>query len=147
MLQPQLGQIFLSDLPEKKRIGYLHQDLHLIEHWSIKENLDLVDSDSAVQNKWLKLFGLQMASETIPSYLSGGKKQRVGLIWIILSNANTFLLDEPTVHLDDHQTDVAFKSIKNVFKDKTVLIVSHDQRVQTYSDLILIWQKDLAHGF
>lgn len=146
LINPQSGQILIFESLDKTSIGYLHQDLHLIEHWSIKENLDLVERDLDHQKKWLNTFGLQLDPNTITSTLSGGEKQRVGLIRIILSQARTILLDEPTAHLDDEQTEIALKSLKSVFKNKTVLIVSHDQRVQKYSDLILNWQKEMTHA-
>ena len=146
LISPQSGQILILDSLKKENIGYLHQDLHLIEHWSIQENLDLVDSDRNNQKKWFKTFDLQMRPTTLVSNLSGGEKQRVGLIRIILSNVNTVLLDEPTAHLDDEQTEIALKTLKSIFKNKTVLIVSHDQRVQKYSDIILNWQKDMIHA-
>ena len=145
LITAESGEIFILDSLQKKKIGYLHQDLHLIEHWSIKENLDLVNSDFNIQNKWLKTFDLTMHSSTLVGTLSGGEKQRVGLIRIILSNADTVLLDEPTAHLDDIHTEVALNSLKTAFKNKTVLIVSHDQRVQKYSVIIVNWQKEIIH--
>ena len=122
LIKPQSGQIIAGDSEDKTKIGYLHQDLHLIEHWSIKENLDLVNHSSASQNKWLKIFDLTLDPHTLVSTLSGGEKQRVGLVRIILSNANIILLDEPTAHLDDVQTDVVLKSLKTVFKNLPKII-------------------------
>ncbi len=144
LLIPQSGEMNSAVTAQKK--GYLHQDLHLIEHWSIKENLNLVDQDVKNQKTWLKNFELLMDSDSLVSNLSGGEKQRISLIRILLSKPELILLDEPTAHLDDYHTDIVLKSIRQEFINKTVVIVSHDQRVRKYSDQILNWEKDMHHG-
>lgn len=144
LIRPQHGEIHFS--VAKPKIGYLHQDLHLIEHWSIKENLNLADRSSIHQNKWLRDFDLMMNPNSIVRKLSGGEKQRVSLVRIILSDSDFILLDEPTAHLDDLHTDVVLKAIKNEFHKKTIIIVSHDQRVKKYSDQTLNWEKELSYG-
>ncbi len=144
LIKPQSGSIEFSD--SKPKIGYVHQDLHLIEHWSISENLNLVDSSLENHNQWLQRFDLSMPPTTLVQDLSGGEKQRVSMARIILADPDLLLLDEPTAHLDDGHTEDLLSALKIHFKNKTVVIVSHDQRVKSYADICVKWQKGFSHG-
>lgn len=57
--------------------------------------------------------------------LSGGEKNRVGMIKVLLQNANLLLLDEPTNHLDIQSKDILLKALQAYHG--TILFVSHDQ--------------------
>jgi len=57
--------------------------------------------------------------------LSGGEKNRVGMIKVLLQNANLMLLDEPTNHLDIQSKDILLTALKAY--QGTILFVSHDQ--------------------
>lgn len=61
--------------------------------------------------------------------LSGGQIQRIALARAFLKNAPIVLLDEPTSHLDEQNKTVLLDVIDSLFKDKTVLIASHDPAV------------------
>ncbi|MBC7420958.1 MAG: ATP-binding cassette domain-containing protein [Bdellovibrio sp.] len=141
LLDLQSGQIVIS--PNSK-IGYLHQDCHLIDHWSIQENLSLVSTDLVKQKNFLREFDLQMPGATPASQLSGGERQRVSIVRTLLQNPEIVLLDEPTAHLDDEQTAVAMKLIKTHLGTKTILIVSHDKRLFDYADQKLDWKLQVS---
>jgi len=70
------------------------------------------------------LFSGQMANKKA-SVLSGGERNRLGMIKVLLKNANLLLLDEPTNHLDIPSKDLLLKALKNY--EGTILFVSHDQ--------------------
>lgn len=57
--------------------------------------------------------------------LSGGEKNRVGMIKVLLQNANFLMLDEPTNHLDIQSKDILLKALQTY--QGTILFVSHDQ--------------------
>jgi ATP-binding cassette subfamily C protein CydD len=61
--------------------------------------------------------------------LSGGQVQRIALARAFLKNAPIVLLDEPTAHLDEQNKAVLLDVIDELFKDKTLVIASHDPAV------------------
>lgn len=70
------------------------------------------------------------------SVLSGGEKNRVAMVKVLLQNANFLLLDEPTNHLDIPSQDVLLDALKRY--QGTILIVSHDHSfIQGLADHIL----------
>jgi len=66
--------------------------------------------------------------------LSGGQIQRIALARAMLKNADIILLDEPTAHLDDAGKKQLMATISELFRDKTVLIASHDPVVIQWMD-------------
>ena len=140
MIEKQLGNIQFSK-PDC-RIGYVHQENHLIDHWSILENLKMVTSDVKAITLWMKKLDLDLNLNSLIHQLSGGERQRISLIRVLIQNPDVILLDEPTAHLDDKHTVQALDLIKKDFFEKLVLIVSHDQRVADYADQLLNWKKE-----
>ncbi|MGZ3691418.1 MAG: ABC transporter ATP-binding protein [Pseudobdellovibrio sp.] len=143
-IPPQSGQIEIEKSGLK--IGYLHQDCHLIEHWSVNENLKLVSSEQKLIDELLGHFGLQNINRKLVQNLSGGEKQRVSLIRILLQKPDLALLDEPTAHLDDKNTANIIEFIKEYLKDKIVIIVSHDHRIDSMATQIHDWKNLVTHG-
>jgi len=115
----------------KAHMAYVHQENHLIEHWTTEQNLFLVSSDS---RRWIRLFeefnlSMKILKQSV-SELSGGEKQRVSLIRMLLQKPQLVLLDEPTAHLDDFNTEKLIKIIQEELKNVTLVIVSHDARFE-----------------
>lgn len=128
------------------RIGYLHQDCHLIEHWSVQENLGLVSSDTKITQDLLARFNLENSFKRLVRDLSGGEKQRVSLTRTLLQNPDLALLDEPTSHLDDRNAAEIVQFIKEFFKEKMVIIVSHDHRIDSLAKQTLDWKNLISYG-
>lgn len=119
--------------------GYLHQDCHVVEHWSLQENLDLVCTDRLRHQEILKELSLDMSPAKKAVTLSGGERQRLALARLFLQKPDVVLLDEPTAHLDDEQVAKVKALIRSEFKGQTVLIVSHDTRLRSFADRTLWW--------
>lgn len=143
-LKKQSGDVVAQEASthQKLTIGYLHQDCHLINQWSIEENFLLVNSDKNIFSELMQQLGLNNDIKSLVSNLSGGEKQRISLIRILLQNPDIILLDEPTAHLDDLHTASVLKVIKQKLKNKIVLVVSHDNRISEFADNIFDWHKE-----
>ncbi|MCK5666853.1 MAG: ATP-binding cassette domain-containing protein, partial [Thiotrichaceae bacterium] len=69
--------------------------------------------------------------------LSGGQVQRIGLARAFVKNAAIVLLDEPTAHLDQLTKTKLLDDIKSIFKDKTLVIATHDPDVMARMDRVI----------
>jgi len=70
--------------------------------------------------------------------LSGGQVQRIGLARAFVKNAAIVLLDEPTAHLDQLTKTKLLDDIESIFKNKTLLIATHDPEVMARMDRVIV---------
>ena len=59
--------------------------------------------------------------------LSGGEKQKVSLVWCFLKDADVLILDEPTANMDRKSIEVVKRILKDMVKEKIIIVVSHDK--------------------
>ena len=137
-LKPDKGKIFIDekkfnsdDIELKKKIGYmpeetpLYQDMTTIEYLNfIAEVHKLKDIQTEVK-KVIKLAGLEIAQNKLIESLSKGYKSRVSFAAAIIHNPPILLLDEPTDGLDPNQRNELRKLIKELSKDKAIIISTH----------------------
>lgn len=81
----------------------------------------------------------------LPEKLSGGEKQRVAIARALVNRPNIILADEPTANLDSHHGHETMRLLRRIAKEeqRSVIIVSHDQRIKDIADRIL-WLEDGA---
>ncbi len=130
-----------------KEIGFIFQDFYLNPLMKAYENVMLpMYLDKNITNKkrkekayeLLKLVGLVDRETHFPKELSGGEQQRVAIARSLANNPNIILADEPTGSLDSESTVAVLNILKCLSKEnKCVIIVSHDDRVQKYADVVL----------
>lgn len=121
----------------KSHIAFGDQDLHLIETWSVWQNLLLVNSNNDQIQNVLQELKIENFKHRAVRNLSGGQKQKVLAARLILQEPRIVLLDEPTAHLDDRNTEAVMEAIQRNFAEATVIIVSHDQRLSNWiSDVV-----------
>lgn len=132
----------------KKRIGYLTENNPLYLEMYIKEYLNFVASIYKIEDKKKKIeqmiqkVGLQSEQHKTIGELSKGYQQRVGLVSALLHNPEVLILDEPTTGLDPNQLEEVRKLIKEVGKDKTVLLSTHTlQEVEKMCNRVVIINK------
>jgi ABC-2 type transport system ATP-binding protein len=132
----------------KAKIGYLPEHNPLYTDMYIKEYLSFVGSIYKIHNlkdrieEIIQQTGLTTEQSKKIKELSKGFKQRVGLAAALIHNPEVLILDEPTTGLDPNQLVEIRNLIKEVGKDKTVLLSTHIiQEVDKICNRIIIINK------
>lgn len=122
-----------------KNTSFDFQEYRLFPQLSALENITLVSYENPgaqdVENakKMLKEFGFSESEfSLLPSELSGGMKQRIGLIRAILKDTPILLLDEPTKELDPALQEKILNVIKKESLKRLVIMVSHSSYDKNY---------------
>jgi putative ABC transport system ATP-binding protein len=128
-------------------IGFVFQDYHLFPRLTAAENvaipLLLQDRDwnesIAEANKYLEIVGLKGRGEMLPVKLSGGEQQRVAIARAIISGPEILIFDEPTASLDGDtgKMIISFVKKKILNAKRSILIVTHDARINEFADRII----------
>ena len=128
------------------RIGFVFQSYNLIPHQSVLANVELALTLSGVSDKERKRrakealikVGLEKHINKRPSQLSGGQMQRVAIARALVNNPDILLADEPTGALDSETSTQIMEIIKEVAKDKLVIMVTHNPELANlYSTRII----------
>ncbi|NRA12849.1 MAG: gliding motility-associated ABC transporter ATP-binding subunit GldA [Crocinitomicaceae bacterium] len=138
-----------SDSLETRRlIGYLPENNPLYLDMYVKEYLSFVGKIYKVKNlkervaEMIKKVGLEVEQNKKIGELSKGYRQRVGLAQAIIHDPDVLILDEPTSGLDPNQLVEIRELIKNIGKEKTVMLSTHImQEVEAICDRIVIINK------
>ncbi len=140
--------IITQSTEAKKHIGYLPENTPLYADMYVKEYLNFVGQTYALSNlssrieEVIKLVGLTPEQHKKIGMLSKGYRQRVGLAQAIIHNPEVLILDEPTSGLDPNQLVDIRALIKDLGKNKTVIISTHImQEVEAICDDIIIINK------
>ncbi len=127
-------------------IGFIFQNYNLITHVTILENVEMGMTLSGVSPKEkrrraeeaLEKVGLIDHAHKKPNQLSGGQMQRVAIARALANNPNIILADEPTGALDTKTSTQIMDLIKEVSKDKLVIMVTHNKELaEKYSTRIV----------
>ncbi len=163
LLSPSTGEIRLNGdvisalkenrLPDirLRKFGFIFQDFNLLSALSALENVAIVAelagaSGTEARRKAAELLTSLELSERLnflPEKLSGGEKQRVAIARALINEPALILADEPTANLDSkigHEIMRLLRRIARV-QGRSVVIVSHDQRIQDIADRVL-WLED-----
>ena len=115
-------------------VGFIFQNYNLIPHISILDNVEMGMTLSGVNSKTrkkkakeaLKKVGLLEHIHKKPNQLSGGQMQRVAIARALVNNPDIILADEPTGALDTKTSIQIMDLIKEIAKDKLVIMVTHN---------------------
>ncbi|MEK4425609.1 betaine/proline/choline family ABC transporter ATP-binding protein [Solibacillus sp. FSL K6-1523] len=121
----------------RRSIGYVIQQIGLMPHMTIRDNITLVprllqwqkDKSEATAKHLISLVNLPEAYlDYYPSQLSGGQQQRIGVIRALAAEQDIILMDEPFGALDPITRDTLQDLIKELQKNlnKTIIFVTHD---------------------
>ena len=127
-------------------VGFVFQNYNLIGHQTVLSNVELALTISGVSKKErrkraikaLEEVGLKNHINKKPNQLSGGQMQRVAIARALVNNPDIILADEPTGALDTKTSIQVMEILKNISKDKLVIMVTHNPDLaQKYSSRII----------
>lgn len=129
----------------KDHIGFIFQNYHLLSGYTVLENILLaceLNTSSEEVNRHnsielLNKLGLSQKTDEKIENLSGGQKQRVAIARALISNPRLILADEPTGALDRSNSDEIMNLLKEISKDRLVIVITHDQKICTYADDVI----------
>ena len=115
-------------------IGFVFQSYNLIGHQTISKNVELALTIAGVPRKErkerayqaLEKVGLKGMEKKRPNQLSGGQMQRVAIARALVNNPEILLADEPTGALDSETSIQIMDLLKEVAKDRLVIMVTHN---------------------
>lgn len=134
------------DAYRNNSIGFIFQSYNLINHISILDNVEMGMTLSGVSKKIrkeraievLKKVGLGDHINKKPNQLSGGQMQRVAIARALANDPDIILADEPTGALDSKTSKSIMNLIKEISKDKLVIMVTHNEEIALeYSSRII----------
>jgi ABC-type transport system involved in cytochrome bd biosynthesis fused ATPase/permease subunit len=155
-IKPSKGKVLfnnkeysLLNITKNFNIGYASQTPTIIdENVIINTVLRYENSKQKIDHlkKYLKIFNLEkfaknkyFTNKSISSIknMSGGEKQRIGLIRALINNPDLILLDEPTSSLDKKNEKKVLEFLRSIKKDKIIIITSHKFEHKKYFDKII----------
>jgi len=128
------------------RVGFVFQSYNLITHQTVLQNVELALTLSGIGVKErkkrakevLKKVGLADHINKLPNQLSGGQMQRVAIARALINDPDILLADEPTGALDSETSKQIMDLLKEVAKEKLVIMVTHNPELaEKYSSRIV----------
>ena len=127
-------------------IGFVFQSYNLIPHQTVLRNVELALTLTGVSKavrkdrakKALEQVGLGSQLNKKPSQMSGGQMQRVAIARALVNNPDIILADEPTGALDSETSVQVMDILKEISKDKLIIMVTHNPELaEKYSTRII----------
>ncbi|MDO4419282.1 MAG: ABC transporter ATP-binding protein, partial [Ruminococcus sp.] len=136
-------------------VGFVFQSYNLIPHQTVLSNVELALTLSGVKKserkkrakEALKKVGLGDQLKKKPNQMSGGQMQRVAIARSLVNNPDILLADEPTGALDTDTSVQIMEILKEVAKDRLVIMVTHNPELaQEYATRIVNLKDGLVVG-
>jgi ABC-2 type transport system ATP-binding protein len=141
-------KVDIDGLETRQIIGYLPENNPLYTDMYVREYLEFVGRIYKIKNlkarvsEMITAVGLEVEQHKKIGMLSKGYRQRVGLAQAIIHDPEVLILDEPTTGLDPNQLVEIRELIRNIGKEKTVLLSTHImQEVEAICDRVIIISK------
>lgn len=134
------------DAYRNQSIGFIFQSYNLISHQTVLANVELALTLAGISKKErrqraievLEKVGLKDHLHKKPNQMSGGQMQRVAIARALINNPDILLADEPTGALDSETSIQVMELLKEIAKDKLVIMVTHNPELaQEYSTRII----------
>ena len=156
ILSPESGSIEIDGVPmssktqpEKdkfriQKIGYIFQDFKLINDMTVMDNIEILrleKVDISAADQVLDALGILDKKNKKVKHLSGGERQRVAIARAIVKKPDIILADEPTGNLNFTIGEAVIQQLMEVSRGKTLIAVTHDERLGKYFDHIIDMNK------
>lgn len=144
----KLKELSLDELSQYRfnNIGFVFQNYNLLKGYSALENVLMgihLNDKISIEDKREKAkallisLGLELQINQSIETLSGGQKQRVAIARALINEPKIILADEPTGAVDEEATREIMEVLKSISKEKTVIVITHDEEVAEYADEII----------
>ncbi len=140
--------VVTESLEVRKRVGYLpetvplYTDMRAVEYLKFMADLRQIPDSADRAFETLEMVGLESRANSFISSLSKGMRQRVGLAQALIHQPEVLILDEPTIGLDPGQVVEIRNVIREIGKQRTVLLSTHIlSEAQQICDRVLIINK------
>ena len=129
----------------REQVSFVFQSFNLIPTMTAFENIELPlgyrkipkhERTEMVEDA-LKSVGLYDRAKHLPSELSGGEQQRIAIARALVMDPALLIADEPTGNLDKNTTKDIMKTLINAGREKTIFMVTHDEELTSYADVVI----------
>lgn len=129
----------------RNNVGFIFQNYNLIPGQTVMENILLACefSEEPLEKKrseaisLIRELGIESKENEGIENLSGGQKQRVAIARALINQPNIILADEPTGALDRKTSNEIMNLLKEISKEKLVVVITHDKKICDFSDEII----------
>lgn len=126
-------------------VGFIFQEYNILDDFNVEKNIALaleLQGKKATQEdveKILRSVDLEDQAKRKTTELSGGQKQRIAIARALIKNPEIIIADEPTGALDSATGIQVFDTLKELSRDRLVIVVSHDRDfAERYADRIIM---------
>ena len=138
------------DKYRNNNVGFIFQSYNLVEHLTIYENICLplritktsINEIKKRADELIKKLNLEKERNKYPNQVSGGQAQRACIARALINNPKIILADEPTGALDTKNSKIVMDILKEISKERLVIIVSHNEDLAYKYALEIIRLKD-----
>lgn len=129
----------------KDNVGFIFQNYHLLQGYTVLENVmlasELTEKDPTISLQKAKSLLSRLHIETKETQkienLSGGQKQRVAIARALMRNPQILFADEPTGALDRSTSTEIMELLREVARDRLVIVITHDQKICDFADKVI----------
>lgn len=130
-LDKQTSGEIITNYQDEHYSTIIFQDAQLIPEYSVYKNLKLIMDlfgimDDNILDELLIKYELEDLKDNFINEISGGQKQRVAIIRAILSSRPVIVCDEPTSSLDEESATIVVNELKELSKNRLVIVVTHE---------------------